>query len=203
MKHYLIFAATIAALAGLALAGNSWLAAHDARLRLEATLAAQQKIIAAAEDRERQRERDVRDALEQVTRLKRSVRTPEQALRELPAYLPLPAPITLESAPLSPEAAGAPGSSGLPAAPVARLPLEDLKPLFDFAAECHSCRLELDAAKETLADERARAAALAGERDAAVKAAKGGGFWARLKRGAKWFVIGGAVGAAAVAASRR
>jgi hypothetical protein len=38
--------------------------------------------------------------------------------------------------------------------------------------------------------------------DAAIKASRGGGFWSRLRRRGKWFLIGGAVGAAAVAASR-
>lgn len=41
------------------------------------------------------------------------------------------------------------------------------------------------------------------ERDAAVKAAKGGGFLARLKRGAKWFAIGAAAEAFAALVGRR
>lgn len=39
------------------------------------------------------------------------------------------------------------------------------------------------------------------ERDAAVKASKGGGFWSRVKRGVKFFLIGAGTGAAAVCGS--
>jgi hypothetical protein len=36
-----------------------------------------------------------------------------------------------------------------------------------------------------------------------LRAARGGGFWARFKHGAKWLAIGAAAGALAVEASRR
>jgi hypothetical protein len=47
-----------------------------------------------------------------------------------------------------------------------------------------------------LSDEHDKVAALTHERDAAVKAAKGGGFWTRTRRAAKWFLIGAGAGLA-------
>jgi len=91
-----------------------------------------------------------------------------------------------------------------PSAPAAEIPAADLKPLYDFVLDCRACQAQLSAARADLADEQARSAALARERNAAVTAAKGGSLWRRLQRNAKWLGIGivlGAVGNAA--ASRR
>ncbi len=220
----LLLGAAVAA----ALVARSWLDAHQARVHLQATLEAQQQVIAAAEKREQQRAQDLRDALAQIAALKVGVTTPQQVVRELPRYLSLPQPIqiTLPGAPqASPPAAnsgsgaaglgasgGAPahdaqqgsGASEKSAAPaVAQMPVEDLKPLFDFVQDCRACNVQLAAAQADRSDDQVKLAALTKERDAAVRAAKGGGFWLRLRRGAKWFLIGGAVGAAAVAAASR
>ena len=82
-----------------------------------------------------------------------------------------------------------PGSAVIPAA--------DLKPLYDYIQDCRVCQAQLSSARADLQDEKARSAALARERDAAVTAAKGGSFWRQLKRNAKWLAIGVAIGAAA------
>jgi hypothetical protein len=88
--------------------------------------------------------------------------------------------------------------TGSPAPPPAtlRIPQQDLKPLYDALEDCHACQASLTVAQSDLADERTQLAATAAERDAALKSAKGGGFWTRLKRSAKWFAIGAATGAA-------
>ncbi len=200
----LVLGAAVAAVLG----ARSWLDAHEARIRLQATLEAQQKVIAAAEQREQQRAQDLRDALAHIAALKSSVTSPQQVVRELPQYLPLPQPIQITmpqaSAPgdRDPQkGSGAPDKSA--GSPVAQMPVEDLKPLFDFVQDCRACKVQLAAAQANRADDQTKLAALTTERDAAVKAAKGGGFWVRLRRGAKWFLIGGAVGAAAVAVRSR
>ena len=59
---------------------------------------------------------------------------------------------------------------------------------------------EPSAAQSDLADERTKLTATAAERDAALKSAKGGAFWTRLKRGAEWFALGAATGASLAAA---
>ena len=206
-------AAAAALVAGLALiavlAARSLLEARDARVRLEATLAAQQQVIATAEKREQQRARELQDALAQIAALKNSVVTPHQIVRELPQYLPLPHPIQIVPSPSEPSAPkshdaqqGSGTSANSPEKPIAQMPVEDLKPLFDFVQDCRACKLQFAAAQADLQDERAKLEAVSKQRDAAIKAAKGGSFWSRFKRGAKWFVIGGAVGAAAASAAR-
>jgi hypothetical protein len=82
------------------------------------------------------------------------------------------------------------------------VPQADLKPLYDDLQDCRANAIQIDAVKKDLADEHARTAALRQERDSAIAAAKGGTFWMRLRRGAKWFVIGAAAGAAATAIAR-
>ncbi len=257
-RSRLLLPAGAALAAGLALAAvlavHSWLGARDARIRLEATMDAQRQLITAAERREQQRARELRDALAQIAAVKRGVASPQQIIRELPKYLPLPQPIELattsvhseprrgESAhgePIHRESAQLEPSSGEPihsepaqrepvdatsaqgehthgepvqgeaarretihGESVAQMPLEDLKPLFDFVQDCRACKLRLDATQADLADEHAKITALKQQRDMALRAVRGGGFWSRVKHGAKWFVLGGAVGAAAVAASR-
>ena len=86
---------------------------------------------------------------------------------------------------------------------VAQVPSADLKPLYDFVQDCRACQAQLSSARADLADEQVKSAALIKERNAALNAAKGGSFWTRLKRNAKWFALGAGVGAAATLASSR
>jgi len=88
-------AAFLAAVLVAALAFNAWLASHDEQQRLQSTLAAQKQIIGAADARERARDAALNQTLAQIEKLKRTSQTPEQIVRDLPNYLPLPQPITL------------------------------------------------------------------------------------------------------------
>jgi len=85
-------------------------------------------------------------------------------------------------------------------APDAILPAADLKPLYDFALDCKACQAKLAAAQSDLNDEKTKTAALAKERDDAVRTAKGGSALRRIVRAAKWFVLGAAAGAIAAKA---
>jgi hypothetical protein len=228
MPRKFYFAAAVALLLAGVFVFRSWLEAHDDRTHMQATIAAQQQLIAAADQRERQNAANLQATLAEIAALKRQVQTPQQILRDLPQYLPLPQPITL--APPASAAAGQgtalPGNSGpsaasgaapgsasgtgagadsssaaAPAVPVAQIPTADLKPLFDFVQDCRACKVQLDAARADLKDEQAKTAALSKERDAAVKAVKGGGFWTRVKRNAKWLAIGAILGVAAAHAA--
>ncbi len=209
------------ALAFGALSVSSWLDARDDRARLAATVASQGSLIAAAEKREQDRAQELADTLKQIAALKSSVQTPQQVIREIPQFLP-PLPQPLESILAKPAAvgggtpqgpagagsgpgtdkqngakAGGPETSaqpGQPAAPDVRVPAADLKPLFDFVQDCRACQAKLTAAQQDAQDEHAKNDALTKERDAAVKAAKGGGVWTRTVRAAKWLAIGFAVG---------
>lgn len=82
------------------------------------------------------------------------------------------------------------------------LPSTDLKPLYDFALDCQACQAKLTAAQADLADEKIKSTALAKQRDAALRAAKGGSALRRIARAAKWFLIGAAAGAIASKAAR-
>ena len=78
-----------------ALAFHAWLSAHDDQLRLQSVVASQKQVLDAADAREHDRNATLKDALAQIEILKRQTQTPEQILRDLPKYLPLPQPITL------------------------------------------------------------------------------------------------------------
>jgi septal ring factor EnvC (AmiA/AmiB activator) len=181
---------------------RTWLESRDDHVRMAATMASQGTLIAAAERREQDRAHELADTLKQIADLKRSVQTPQQVIREIPQYLP-PLPKPLEALP--PEtpvaATGKGATTGAGEVADMRVPAEDLKALFDFTQDCRACQAKLSAAQNDVQDERAKNDALQKERDAAVKAAKGGGFWLRTKRAVRWLAVGFAVGYVAHAAS--
>jgi len=188
-------AAVIVVLLVLAAIGGSWLAAREDGIRLKATLEAQNGVIAEAGKREAAREAALKDSLAQLEDLKKRTQAPQDVVRQLPRLLPLPQPITLSVAGPASQRAGT--DAALPAAPVAQMPVEDLKPLFDFAADCKACQARLAASDAARQDDAVKLKAVTIERDAAVKAAKGGGKWASVRTAAKWLLIGGAIGYAA------
>ena len=191
-----VFAAGAALLAA-ALAANSWFAARRASSQLAAALASQNALLAQASEREHQRDAQLASALAQIAADKRRIQTPQQVAEALASVLPpLPLPVSLRLPDLTATptlSESAPASLSVPQA--------DLKPLYDALADCRACALERDALKKDLADEQAKTTALLRERNAAIAAARGGAFWSRLKRNAKWFAIGAVVGAAAASAS--
>jgi hypothetical protein len=244
--------AFVASLLLTAIALHAWLASHEEQQRLQSTMAAQKKVVDAADVRETARNATLADALAQIAELKRTTQTPEQIVRDLSKYLPLPQPITLTepevinaanstavaSAPAvgNPIEQGTPSStregteiqhpgetvppsslSETPANPVAnplpnsqspnfscdaslgcsaQIPAADLKPLDNFVQDCRACEAEIAVAKQNIADDAVKMAALTNERNAAVTAAKGGTFWRRFRRNAIWFAVGAAAGAA-------
>jgi len=192
------------------------------RARLTEEIAAARKLVQEADARQRQRDAELHAALGQIALRKRAVQTPQEIVRELPRDLPLPAPITLaaegiasalfataeRSTKQASDPVDAARESRAPSAAVAesnrpaQLPVEDLKPLFDFVQDCKACQAELAGTRGNLADERAKTAALTRERDAALRLARGGGFWRRAARAARWFALGAAAGAVAAKAVR-
>lgn len=204
--------AFLAAILLAALAFHAWLAAHDEQQRLQATLDSQKQLLDAANARENDRNATLNAAIAQIAKNERATQTPAQILQQLPSYLPLPQPISSvppqqgtlpseTSPPPAPQAQSTPSPS-LPAAPAPQapnlqLPAEDLKPLYDFAQDCHACQLKLAVANQNATDDAQKISALTRERDAAVTAAKGGSFFRRLRRNALWFAIGAGVGYAA------
>ena len=171
-------------------------ASQQASNDMAAVFRAQAPILAQAGKREHQRDAVLSKNLEQIARAKLSTKTSADVIKRLPAaFSPLPEPLTVSDAPLSsgPDAPEAPA--------VITVPQADLQPLFDHLQDCHACQERLATAQQDLNDERAKVSALMTERDAAVKAARGGGFWSRLRSNAKWFAIGGALGTLAASAA--
>ena len=219
--------AVAVALAAGALGFRAWLEERDARAQMSATIASQNSIIAAAAKREQDRDQQLAATVQQIAGLKAAVQTPQQVIREIPQYLPpLPQPLETiapntsaataasHSGPAAKPGAPAPqGTAGasaatagnsqaqLPAAPDVRVPSADLKPLFDYVQDCRACQAKLAAAQQDAQDERTKNDALTKERDAAVKAAKGGSAWTRTVRIVKWVSLGFAVGYLAHAAA--
>jgi len=191
----------------------AWQADRRDRAQLANQLAAAQQTIAQAAASQHDRDTLLNQTLAQIAAQKQSPATPTQILKDLPVALSLPAPITMLSA--SPEparttSAGSAGASTLPSNPSPKppqvadavLPAADLKPLYDFALDCKACQAKLAASQSDLTDEKTKSAALTKERDAAVRAAKGGSALRRIARAAKWFALGAAAGAVAAKATR-
>jgi len=172
----------------------SWRADRRDRAQLASELAATKQLLAAADARQHDRDAQLAQTLATLTAEKRTVVTPAQIVRELPAQLPLPSPIVLQSTPALPNAPEP--------KPNAVIPAEDLKPLYDFTIDCKACQAKLATAQSDLSDERAKTAALTRERDDALRIARGGNAWRRITRAAKWFLIGAAAGAVAAKTAR-
>lgn len=194
---HLIIIALLLTVAGVAV--DAWLGARSDSAKLAATLSAQKNAIEQAAKQERDRDKLLASTVAAITAEKRRVQSPQQAAKALPLDLPeLPQPITAQPA----GSVTSTASNDIPPAPLT-IPIDDIKPLYDHLEDCRICAAQRDTAQQDLADQTARNAALTKERNAAVVAAKGGNFWARTRRAAKWFAIGLAIGASAAAASHR
>jgi hypothetical protein len=107
LRRHATFFLLLVAMAALALLGRSWLDARDARIHLEATLAAEQKTIAAATQDQSSRDVQLAQSLAQITAAKQKVQTAQQAAAALEQAIPqllvqqgnaqpLPSPMTIE-----------------------------------------------------------------------------------------------------------
>jgi hypothetical protein len=202
-----------ALLIALALAASVLVAWRDARkqqMALQAELKTTQQALAEATGRQATRDAAVNDLVAGLKKKEAAVQKPAQVVAALPDILPLPAPITIAPEPPSRNQTpgpGQPASATLPDAPDAtepkvNFPAKDLKPLYDFAADCKACQAKLGTAQADLADEKLKSQALGRERDDALRAAKGGSVLRRIARAAKWFAIGAVAGAVAARATR-
>jgi hypothetical protein len=205
-----IAAVILAVVLGVAIV-DAWRADRRDRAQLASELASTKKALADADARQRERDSQLAETLSGLATLKRTIVTPAQIVREIPREIPLPSPITLQSAsptnfPAPQVPAASNSNSQTTNAPEAKqpqvlIPTEDLKPLYDFALDCKACQAKLAAAQNDLTDEKTKTAALTRERDDALRIARGGTVWRRIARAAKWFAIGAAAGAIAARAS--
>ena len=99
MRNTLEISGILLAVLLATMAFHAWLTEHDDRLRMQATIATQKQALDAADTREHDRAATLKDTLAQIEALKRQTRTPAQVVRDLPKFLSLPQPITLDSPP--------------------------------------------------------------------------------------------------------
>lgn len=206
-KHTAMAAATIFALGGTGIALSAWRGAHDAWVQAQGTIREQEQTVrqakqSAARIASEEKRRDEAEAA-QLAGMKKQVER-LKSTREIAAWLPKQVP-TPE--PVKIKVPQATKTSPTPAA-VATIPQPDLPALRDYVESCKVCSVKLHAAQQDLAAQKQqlqlageRLSAVEKERDAALKAAKGGGFWHRMKNEFKWFVIGAGAGAAALCGS--
>jgi hypothetical protein len=227
-RLWIRLAGIVVATAFAAIVLAAWRADRRDRAQLAADLATAHQALAQADARQHDRDAQLVQTLAALAAGKRAITTPGQIVRELPNQIPLPTPIALQTPDPPSKQRQAPCSSGShwsskgpvcgpeglesaqpstdptrnTAANQAILPLEDLKPLYDFAIDCKACQAKLAATQADLTDERAKTAILTRERDEAVHVAKGGSLLRRIARNAKWLAIGAAAGAIAGKAHR-
>src|SRR5882762_3594011 len=183
-KLYLQAEGTLVAVAAATILFATWRANRHDTEQLAADLALAKQSLAQADARQRDRDKQLLQTLATLAAEKRNITTPAEILRDLPQQIPLPSPITLQP---KPQPCAAPGhmecgvlAAALTVEPNRRspttatesntagkqsaapdqaiLPIEDLKPLYDFAIDCKACQANLTAAQADLIDERAKAA---------------------------------------------
>ena len=174
----------------------AWRAARKEQAALQSQLKTTQQALAEATRRQASRDAAVNDLVAGLKKKEAAVQKPAQVVAALPEVITLPAPVTIEPA-TTPAQQPPDGVQ-----PKVKFPAEDLKPLYNFAAECKSCQAKLGAAQADLADEKVKSQGLGRERDDALRAAKGGSVLRRIARAAKWFAIGAVAGAIAAKARR-
>ena len=209
----------LAAIVAFALVIYAWVAARRDAQVMKQTIAAQNKILNAANADKRKNDSDLQTTLAQINSSKRKVTTPSAALQGLNQSLPLPQPLTF--VPVEEVQAGtvddssdggSPGASqasfaspsqspdGPPRAKTpkpagsATIPAIDLIPLYTYTQDCRACSVELESARVDALDDQKKIAALIAERDAAVKASRGESVIRRIKQSAIWLAVGAGAG---------
>jgi hypothetical protein len=194
--------ATILMLLGLSVY-LAWRGTQREQAQLQEKLNSAEQAVRDANAREESRKVELDQQLSELQKQEAKVQKPEQVVKALPDVLPLPKPLVLEETPQSPMPGQPSSKNKLDApSPTVLLPVEDLKPLYDSAVACKECQAEVKAAQADLADEKVKTQSLGKERDAAVRAAKGGSLLQRVARAAKWFALGAAAGAVAAKLAR-
>lgn len=203
----------------LLLAARGFQAEREARIRFEAELKGSQESIQAerrklaeAEDRIAARAEETKKLVAEIEKLKARPATVREIIRELPQYIPVSTPPELAPSPGQPAPIGEPRAASIDNAgpePSLIFSPEQANELRRFYLDCREMTLQLDRCLNDETDWAAKESALRAQvvltekqRDAAVRAVKGGGFWRRLVRDSKTFIVGAALGAAAVAIAK-
>jgi hypothetical protein len=194
-------------LVGGILAFRTWLEERDARVKAEATVDAQKKVFDQAgahikelQERDAERQKQTDAAIAGIKGAAAKQVTPQQIASWLPKQVQLPVPVTV-TVPAPTAANPNPNAQ-------AAIPTADLPALRDYVEKCQECEARLPGAQqdalskaEQLRQAGIQLSAVEKERDGYRQALKGGTFWTRVKRNAKWLLVGAAAGGVAVCAS--
>ena len=189
-KHVIAAAAVVLV---IALCVGAYVSEHIDRIKAESAISAKEQIIA-------ERDKATADLIEQLKDAAAKVTKPEQVPAALPQVIQLPAPVVQVPERVT-SVTGVTPLTPLPEAASAKpgdliIPKVDVVPLYQQLNSCKQNEAALATCHADLKD-------TISQRNAAITAVKGGSFFTRVKRNAKWLAIGSAIGAGAVAASRR
>lgn len=203
LKHKLLLAALLGALSVTGVAFASWLSAHDAMVKAEATVVAQKeafdsaaKQIATLRDADEERAKQAAASIEAIRATASRAATPQQIADYLKQTISQPGAV--------PIAVTVPPPTATNQRPDATISQDSLAQLRDYTSTCEQCKIARVAADANVVsrDEQLKLAkeqltSVQRERDA-YRVAVRGTFWGKTKSALKYIVIGGAVGAVAM-----
>jgi hypothetical protein len=178
----------IALLAVIAFVLFEWASTHKELKKTEEAIAATEKTRASEVQQ-------TAVAVKEIQKNVKAARTPVAKIGLVTKLAALPEPITLSSDADS-QGAGQDGTAASKSLPDAVVPNVDIQPLLNFSSECSQCKLKL-------ASDETQIKQLEGERDSALRTAKGGSFWQRTRKVAKYVGIGIIIGGVTVAVTKK
>lgn len=182
-KVYLSLLATVIVV--IAIAGSAWRDHVRDDAQRDAIVAAQKTDITDLQQRIADSRSDAQAQVAAIEREKQALAAaPERAPEIIRELVP-----TKAAKPRGHEAAQL-----VPNAPDVSLSQQEEMDLAQFALTCKECSAQRDQLAQETKDEQEIITRQKVELDAEKKAAKGGGFWQRTRRIAKWIAISGAVG---------
>lgn len=184
----------------------NWLDARDAKTKAEATVAAQQTVIAQAQAQMKQlqendaaREQKLAQQLADTQRQFAQAQSPQQIAALVAQVMGLKQPVTFVTPPATP---GNPNPQ-----PIAQVPTADAPQIKQYVQDCEECKQKLPVAQAEVVSLKSQLSlagqnlsAMQNERDTWKKAAKGT-FWSNTKKAAKWLTIGGGATVVALCAT--
>jgi hypothetical protein len=182
----------------------AWRSARQDNARLQVQLHEAGQALEQATAAQQQRGKQLALTLARLNSLKSTVKSRQDILKGLPDVLTLPKPLMASAANDDGQPSTRAPKLSKPESPQPQpiaVPPEDLKPLLrPCRVDRKACQAKLAAASDDLADEKTKTQVLSRERDAALQAARGGSLRQRIKRSAKWFLLGVVAGAVAAKA---
>jgi hypothetical protein len=165
---------------------------REDRARFEQTIADQKNVIEESKKAMAANQVQLAETIAQWEKLRGTNQTPQQAVKIIREYAGVTPTIVMPAA----------TAENPTPAPVLQLPIDQAQPWADSTITCKECEDKVISGEVDRRELVRQMQAVEAERNAAVRTVKGGTFFERFKRNGKWFLLGAAVGAGAVAATR-